>query len=111
MTPSRDRNYLAAADLLRVFAVGLVAWFHIWQQSWLDPGFRLAGAYIDLQRIVRRGYMAVDLMLLLSGFLLYLPAARRARRGREQLRQQRLQSRGEHLHKRRGNPRAFGMQV
>ncbi len=70
------RDYLAAADLLRVFAVGLVACFHIWQQSWLDPGFRIGGVYFDLQRIIRRGYMGVDLMLLLSGFLLYLPAAK-----------------------------------
>ncbi len=70
------KNYIAAADLLRVFAVGLVACFHIWQQSWLDPGFTLLGVRFDLQRIIRRGYMGVDLMLLLSGFLLYLPAAR-----------------------------------
>ena len=76
MNAPGKREYIAAADFLRVFAVGLVAWFHIWQQSWLNPGFRLLGVYIDLQRIIRRGYMAVDLMLLLSGFLLYLPAAR-----------------------------------
>ena len=81
MTERREENYIAAADLLRVFCVGLVAWFHIWQQSWLDPGFRLAGVFFDVQRVVRRGYMMVDLMLLLSGFLLYLPVARRARRG------------------------------
>lgn len=76
MSAPARKNYIAAADLLRVFAVGLVACFHIWQQSWLDPGFRVLGTYVDLQRIVRRGYMAVDLMLLLSGFLLYLPVAR-----------------------------------
>lgn len=69
-----DRPYLAAADLLRVFSVGLVAWFHIWQQSWLNPGFSVLGTWVDLQRLVRRGYMMVDLLLLLSGFLLYLPA-------------------------------------
>ena len=63
MIPRREKTYIAAADLLRVFCVGMVAWFHIWQQSWLDPGFRLGGMHIDLQRIVRRGYMGVDLML------------------------------------------------
>lgn len=84
MTAER-RPYLAAADVLRVFAVGLVAWFHIWQQSWLDPGFRLAREWIDLQSVVRRGYMMVDLMLLLSGFLLYLPYARRLRMGKNPL--------------------------
>ena len=81
MTGRPKKEYIAAADFLRVFSVGLVACFHIWQQSWLDPGFRLAGLHIDLQRIIRRGYMGVDLMLLLSGFLLYLPVARAARRG------------------------------
>ena len=81
MRAARRKTYIAAADFLRVFAVGLVACFHIWQQAWFDPGFRVFGVYIDLQRIIRRGYMGVDLMLLLSGFLLYLPAARAARRG------------------------------
>ena len=81
MREAPGKQYIAAADFLRVFAVGLVACFHIWQQSWLDPGFRVFGVYVDLQRIIRRGYMGVDLMLLLSGFLLYLPVARAARRG------------------------------
>ena len=76
MTRVRRKQYIAAADLLRVFAVGLVACFHIWQQSWFDPGFRVGGVHVDLQQIIRRGYMGVDLMLLLSGFLLYLPVAR-----------------------------------
>lgn len=83
MTAPGERRYLAAADLLRVFSVGLVGWFHIWQQSWLDPGFSCGAVWIDLQRIARHGYMPVDLMLLLSGFLLYLPRARRVRAGRE----------------------------
>lgn len=79
MTGRRSKGYVAAADLLRVFAVGLVACFHIWQQSWFDPGFHLLGVHFDLQRIICRGYMGVDLMLLLSGFLLYLPVARAGR--------------------------------
>ncbi len=83
MSRLRKENYIAAADLLRVFCVGMVAWFHFWQQSWLDPGFRVLGVWIDVQRVVRRGYMMVDGMLLLSGFLLYLPVARRALRGQD----------------------------
>ena len=79
MTGPGQKSYIAAADFLRVFAVGVVACFHIWQQSWLDPGFTLWGVHFDLQRIISRGYMGVDLMLLLSGFLLYLPAARAGR--------------------------------
>ena len=81
MTAQRDKKYIAAADLLRVVSVGLVAWFHFWQQNWIDPGFHIFGLWVDMARIVRRGYMMVDLMLLLSGFLLYLPEARRAVRG------------------------------
>ena len=71
------RRYFAAADILRILCILLVAWFHIWQQSWLDPSFTLFGHYFDLQRLVRRGYMTVDLTLVLSGFLLYRPIANR----------------------------------
>ena len=76
MTRRQRKTYVAAADFLRVFAVGLVACFHIWQQAWFDPNIRIGPLVIDLQGVIRRGYMGVDLMLLLSGFLLYLPVAR-----------------------------------
>ena len=76
MTRRQRKTYVAAADFLRVFAVGLVACFHIWQQAWFDPNIRIGPLLIDLQGVIRRGYMGVDLMLLLSGFLLYLPVAR-----------------------------------
>ena len=80
MTPPR-RERLAAPDVLRVAAIFIVAWFHIWQQSWLDPGFMVGSHYVNLQQIVRHGYMMVDELLLLSGFLLALPCARRQLRG------------------------------
>lgn len=76
----RPKN-LAAADILRVAAIALIGWYHFWQQSWLNPGFRLGDYYVNLQQMVRHGYMMVDLMLVLSGFLLALPHAR-ARRDR-----------------------------
>lgn len=76
LNPAPRQRYFAAADLLRVLCIFTVAWFHIWQQSWLDPSFTLGGHYFDLQRIVRRGYMLVDLTLLLTGFLLYRPLVR-----------------------------------
>ena len=85
MTAPREKRYIAAADLLRVLCIALLAWFHIWQQSWLNPSFTVGGTYINLERIVRRGYMAVDLILLLSGFLLYLPYAERHRSGKPPL--------------------------
>ena len=70
-----DPGYAAAADLLRVFSIFMVAWYHIWQQSWLAPVLRLGRFQLDMSGPVRTGYMFVDLMLVLSGFLLYLPYA------------------------------------
>ena len=68
-------EHAAAGDLLRVFCVFMIAWYHIWQQSWLSPTLRQGGFQLDLTPYVRTGYMFVDLMLMLSGFLLYLPWA------------------------------------
>ena len=77
--PSRDGR-MAAPDALRVAAIFIVGWFHIWQQSWLDPGFHVGNCYVNLQQMIRHGYMMVDIMLLLSGFLLALPVARQGER-------------------------------
>jgi len=89
-------------DGFRTLLVFIVSWFHIWQQSWLScrPGAALKllasgeGALanaltnwletplakaicgIDLNAIIRTGYLAVDGTILLSGFLLFLPHAR-----------------------------------
>ena len=73
---SQRKGYFAAADILRVFAVFMVGWYHIWQQSWLDPGFRLGSVYVNLQQVVRHGYVLVDVLLVISGFLLALPVLR-----------------------------------
>ena len=70
-----EAGYAAAADLLRVFSIFMVAWYHIWQQSWLSPVLRLGRFQLDMSGPVRTGYMFVDLMLVLSGFLVYLPYA------------------------------------
>ena len=72
---TRARPYLAAADVLRVVCISLVGWYHIWQQSWLDPGFSVGKYYVNLQQMVRNGYLMVDVLLVLSGFLLALPYA------------------------------------
>ncbi len=71
--PSPD--YAAAGDLLRVLCVFLISWYHIWQLSWLFPNFQIGSLRISLTVPVRLGYLFVDLMLMLSGFLLYLPYA------------------------------------
>ena len=65
-------SYADAGDFLRVASVGLVGWFHIWQQSWLNPNLRIGSATLNFYPLVACGYMFVDLMLMLSGFLLML---------------------------------------
>ena len=69
-------DYAAGGDLLRVLCVFMIGWYHIWQQSWLTPRLTLGQLALDVYPWVRAGYMFVDLMLLLSGFLTYLPWAR-----------------------------------
>ena len=65
-------DYADAGDFLRVMCVALVGWFHIWQQSWQNPDLHLFGRTLRIYPLVACGYMFVDLMLLLSGFLLML---------------------------------------
>ena len=69
------KDYAAAGDMMRVVCAGMIAWYHIWQQSWLRPALRVGSVTINLLPAVRSGYMFVDLLLMLSGFLLYLPYA------------------------------------
>lgn len=71
-----DGKFVASADLLRIISVYVIAWYHIWQQSWLNPVLRIGSVRIDFNPLVRTGYLMVDLLLMLSGFLLFLPYAR-----------------------------------
>ncbi len=71
-----DERHIDVLDGVRAVSVLMVAWFHIWQISWYAPDFNAFGARINLQPYLRAGYMGVDLLLLLSGFLLYLPLTR-----------------------------------
>ncbi|MCL1854865.1 MAG: acyltransferase family protein [Clostridia bacterium] len=59
----------------------LICNYHIWQLGWLPQRFTVLGIPLDLDSITRSGYLFVDGMLLLSGFLLYLPYARRSAMG------------------------------
>ena len=61
---------------LRVLMIFIVSWFHIWQQSWLEPSFEIGGAWFSLDHFVRSGYVWVDATILLSAFLMLLPLAR-----------------------------------
>ena len=70
-----DARHVDVLDGIRALCVLLVGWFHIWQQGWLSPSFTIGKEYISLDFLLRSGYIWVDGLLLLSGFLLYLPYA------------------------------------
>lgn len=74
-TETERDGRLPVLDGARTLFVLIVGWYHIWQQSWLTPGFLLFGRYISLDFLMRAGYIWVDALLLLSGFLLFLPYA------------------------------------
>lgn len=67
-----DTAHIDVLDGIRAVAVLIVAWFHFWQQSWLMP----VGFGINADWIPRTGYEMVDMLILISGFCLFLPHAR-----------------------------------
>ncbi len=80
LLPTPDERFRALcyhplADGFRALAMLGVMWFHIWQQSWLSPRFTLLGITFDFTHVVRTGYLFVDVFLLLSGFLMFMPYA------------------------------------
>ena len=72
-TNAPDPKQIDVLDGVRVLLVLLIGWYHIWQQSWLSPFFVIGHRAISLDFLLRSGYIWVDGLLLLSGFLLYLP--------------------------------------
>ena len=82
-----DTEHVGVLDGVRALGVLCVLWFHFWQQTWLMPIYETpfltwAGiARINPDVIRRVGYLCVDLMLLLSAFVLYLPYAGNTFRG------------------------------
>ena len=82
-----DTRHVDVLDGVRALSIFIVAWFHIWQQSWLRPYIVDEGAgrtYFNIEPLVRTGYVMVDVMLLISGFLLFLPYARRLIEGQKE---------------------------
>lgn len=77
-----DTAHIGVLDGIRALAVLCVLWFHFWQQTWMMPVYETPLlSWMGISRInpdvLRRcGYLCVDLMLLLSAFVLYLPIAR-----------------------------------
>ncbi len=66
---------------LRALMVLFVCNFHIWQQGWLNQSVTLFGINVGFDYWTRSSYVFVDGMMLLSGFLLYLPYARQTEYG------------------------------
>lgn len=71
-TGDYELYHIRVLDGIRAVSVLIVAWYHIWQQSWLEPVF----LDFSLDWLVRNGSILVDLLILLSGFCLFLPHAR-----------------------------------
>ena len=73
--PLKTRDRIPELDGLRVLMIFVVSWFHIWQQSWLEPVIRIPalGIRYSLDWLVRSGYVWVDGTVLLSAFLIWLP--------------------------------------
>lgn len=69
-------RHVDVADGFRALFIFIIGWYHIWQQSWLSPNLSVCGFTLDVYPLIRTGYMWVDCMLLLSGFLTFLPYAR-----------------------------------
>lgn len=67
----------------RALMVLFVTNYHIWQQSWLAQSLTIFGKRIDFDFFTRSSFMFVDGLMLLSGFLLYLPYAGARLRGGE----------------------------
>lgn len=71
-SPDYAIHHIKVLDGVRALAILFVVWFHLWQQSWVPLQI---GTY-NMDWISRTGYLMVDMMILLSGFCLFLPHAR-----------------------------------
>ena len=65
-------EHVNVLDGIRAISILIVVWFHFWQQSWLMP---IIGEF-NIDWLPRNGALLVDMMILLSGFCLFLPYAR-----------------------------------
>ena len=77
-TATERDGRLPALDGARALFVLLVGCYHIWQQSWWTPAMTVGSWRFSFDPLLRSGYIWVDAMLLLSGFLLCLPYAEAA---------------------------------
>ena len=79
---SINSKYIDVLDGIRAISVIIVLIFHFWQQTWIFPTIKtpflasIGLKQLDFTPIARVGYLFVDMMVLLSGFLLFLPLMR-----------------------------------
>lgn len=82
-------KFIDVLDGVRALSVIIVLIFHFWQQTWVWPSIStpllsfLGINAISLNNYAKVGYLFVDMMVLLSGFLLFLPLARQVILGEE----------------------------
>lgn len=75
-------KYIDVLDGIRAISIIIVLVFHFWQQTWIwpcinTPWLSIIGiTQINLSNYAKAGYLFVDMMVLISGFLLFLPLAR-----------------------------------
>lgn len=77
--PTHERGEKLTIGVLygfRALMVLFVCNYHIWQQTWLTQAITIGGEWWSFDPFTRSSFLFVDGMLLLSGFLLYLPYAR-----------------------------------
>ena len=67
-----QKDHIDVLDGIRILTILIIVWFHFWQQSWIIPVI----GKVSLDWIPRNGAILVDMMILLSGFCLFLPYAK-----------------------------------
>ena len=74
-----QQNHIDVLDGIRAVTITIIVWFHFWQQTWIMP---IWGKF-NIDWMPRSGAICVDMMILLSGFCLFLPYARQMVYGTE----------------------------
>ncbi len=76
MARTNDKLEIGVLYGFRALMVLFVMNYHLWQQSWISQSVTVFGKTIGFDFWTRSSYLFVDGMILLSGFLLFLPHAR-----------------------------------